>query len=33
VELGADLQFVGEVRHSLEQIYLETLHTPKGENA
>jgi ABC-2 type transport system ATP-binding protein len=32
VELGADLQFVGEVRHSLEQIYLETLRTPNGEN-
>ena len=31
VELGADLQFVGEVRHSLEQIYLETLHAPKEE--
>lgn len=29
VELGADLQFVGEVRHSLEQIYLETLRAPK----
>ena len=33
VELGADLQFVGEVRHSLEQIYLETLRAPKGEKA
>ena len=32
VELGADLQFVGEIRHSLEQIYLETLHAPKEEN-
>ncbi len=31
VELGADLQFVGEVRHSLEQIYLETLRAPKEE--
>jgi ABC-2 type transport system ATP-binding protein len=33
VTLGADLQFVGEVRHSLEQIYLETLHAPEGEKA
>ena len=31
VELGADLQFVGEIRHSLEQIYLETLRAPKEE--
>lgn len=31
VELGADLQFVGEVRHSLEQIYIETLRAPKEE--
>ena len=29
VEQGADIQFIGEVRQSLEQIYLEMLH---GEN-
>jgi ABC-2 type transport system ATP-binding protein len=26
VELGADIQFVGEMRHSLEDIYLEMIH-------
>lgn len=26
VELGADIQFVGELRHSLEDIYLEMIH-------
>jgi ABC-2 type transport system ATP-binding protein len=26
VEQGADIQFIGEVRQSLEQIYLEMLH-------
>lgn len=31
VALGADLQFVGELRHSLEQIYLETLRAPEGK--
>lgn len=29
VEQGADIQFIGEVRQSLEQVYLEMLH---GEN-
>jgi len=27
VELGADVQFVGELRHSLEDIYLEMIHS------
>ena len=27
VEQGADIQFIGEVRQSLEQIYLEMLHS------
>ncbi len=27
VELGADIQFVGELRHSLEDIYLEMIHS------
>jgi ABC-2 type transport system ATP-binding protein len=26
VDLGADIQFVGELRHSLEDIYLEMIH-------
>jgi len=30
VELGADIQFVGELRHSLEDIYLQTI---QGEEA
>ena len=25
VEAGADIQFVGELRHSLEEIYLQTI--------
>lgn len=25
VDLGADIQFVGELRHSLEDIYLQTM--------
>ncbi len=31
VSAGADILFVGELRHSLEQIYLEMLHTSKKE--
>jgi len=27
VEQGADIQFIGEVRQSLEQTYLEMLHS------
>jgi ABC-2 type transport system ATP-binding protein len=27
VELGADIQFVGELRHTLEDIYLEMIHS------
>ncbi len=30
VSAGADILFVGELRHSLEQIYLETLHVDEG---
>ncbi|MCJ7693804.1 MAG: ABC transporter ATP-binding protein, partial [Anaerolineaceae bacterium] len=30
VSAGADILFVGELRHSLEQIYLETLHIDEG---
>ena len=31
VESGADLQFVGELRHSLEDIYLQTIVEDEGE--
>ena len=31
VALGADLQFVGELRHSLEDIYLQTMQDENGE--
>jgi len=31
VERGADLQFVGELRHSLEDIYLQTIEEDEGE--
>jgi len=27
VQAGADIQFIGELRHSLEQVYLEMLHS------
>lgn len=30
VNAGADIRFVGELRHSLEQIYLEMIHSEKG---
>jgi ABC-2 type transport system ATP-binding protein len=36
VEAGASIQFVGEMRHSLEDIYLQLIHngdeTPGGKN-
>jgi ABC-2 type transport system ATP-binding protein len=28
VEAGAEVQFVGELRHSLEEVYLKLLNTP-----
>jgi ABC-2 type transport system ATP-binding protein len=28
VEVGAEVQFVGELRHSLEEVYLELVHRP-----
>ena len=31
VKAGADIQFVGELRHSLEEIYLETLRDIEDE--
>ena len=31
VEAGADIQFVGELRHSLEDIYLEFIQTETGQ--
>ena len=31
VEAGADVQFVGELRHSLEDIYLQTMQDPEGK--
>jgi len=30
VNAGADIRFVGELRHSLEQIYLEMIHSEEG---
>jgi ABC-2 type transport system ATP-binding protein len=30
VEAGAEIQFVGELRHSLEDIYLQLIHSGKG---
>jgi ABC-2 type transport system ATP-binding protein len=30
VDLGADIQFVGELRHSLEDIYLQMIHTAEA---
>ena len=27
VQAGADIHFIGELRHSLEQVYLEMLHS------
>jgi ABC-2 type transport system ATP-binding protein len=33
VEAGADIRFVGELRHSLEQIYLEMIHSAEGAEA
>ena len=33
VEAGADIRFVGELRHSLEQIYLELIHSEEGGQA
>ncbi|MEA4813145.1 MAG: ABC transporter ATP-binding protein [Anaerolineaceae bacterium] len=33
VEAGANLQFVGEIRHSLEQVYLEMMKGQKGGQA
>jgi ABC-2 type transport system ATP-binding protein len=32
VQLGADVQFVGELRHSLEDIYLQTMKTSGKED-
>ncbi|MDY6846418.1 MAG: ABC transporter ATP-binding protein [Chloroflexota bacterium] len=32
VESGADIQFVGELRHSLEDIYLQTIEENEGES-
>lgn len=32
VQLGADVQFVGELRHSLEDIYLQTMRTSGEED-
>nr|MBP7040046.1 ABC transporter ATP-binding protein [Anaerolineaceae bacterium] len=29
VQAGADIQFIGELRHSLEQVYLEMLHSER----
>jgi ABC-2 type transport system ATP-binding protein len=31
VEAGAEIQFVGEVRHSLEDIYLQMIHAPSDK--
>jgi ABC-2 type transport system ATP-binding protein len=31
VNLGADIRFVGELRHSLEEIYLQTIDEENGE--
>ncbi|MDD5370142.1 MAG: ABC transporter ATP-binding protein [Anaerolineaceae bacterium] len=31
VELGADIQFVGELRHSLEDVYLQLIHAAAPE--
>jgi ABC-2 type transport system ATP-binding protein len=31
VELGADVQFVGELRHSLEEIYFQTIEAQEGQ--
>jgi ABC-2 type transport system ATP-binding protein len=28
VEAGAQVQFIGELRHSLEEVYLELVHRP-----
>ncbi len=33
VDAGADIRYVGELRHSLEQIYLEMIHTEAGGEA
>jgi ABC-2 type transport system ATP-binding protein len=33
VNAGADIRFVGELRHSLEQIYLEMIHSGAGGEA
>jgi ABC-2 type transport system ATP-binding protein len=31
VELGAQIQFVGELRHSLEDVYLSMIHTAEAK--
>ena len=31
VAAGADLQFVGELRHSLEEVYLQLMKATRGE--
>ena len=33
VDVGAQIQFVGEIRHSLEQVYLEMVSSEKGGEA
>jgi ABC-2 type transport system ATP-binding protein len=33
VKLGADIEFVGELRHSLEEIYIQTLQETQSEEA
>jgi ABC-2 type transport system ATP-binding protein len=30
VQAGAEIRFIGELRHSLEQVYLDLLHSEKG---
>jgi len=32
VDLGADVLFVGELRHSLEEIYMETIKSANDED-